>query len=136
MNSDFHKDWCPDWCENCNKQGIYFADDLNSYYLIKHPLCGYESLNAHCSKCDIGYAFPIEDGNYIESWKCAQCNTQYSIPPETYNHFITLYIADELPEEVRDRVLPKETTSSRILTSLPVIAFVLYFIYLIIKELK
>lgn len=112
MKNVFAKDYLPDWCPNCNKQGIYFVDDTHKPYWVVHPKCGHEIISAWCPKCEIGYALPNKSGEQPSEWTCDDCMSVYPLPHSVYSKAVDLYIEDEMPLDVRKRVLPKRRGSS------------------------
>lgn len=105
MTDEFSKDFLPEWCERCNKQGVYFVDDMNSPYLVVHKKCGQEALSAWCPKCQTGFALPINSSEKPSAWDCPTCNTKYPLDASVLESPINLYLEEELPKDVRARVL-------------------------------
>lgn len=114
MTAEFDKDYLPAWCENCDKQGIYFVDNFDKTYHVIHKKCGYEILSTHCDDCTMGFAIPNQPGNRPQTWTCDGCGKVYNMDMSIYEQPIDLHIESELPEEVRSRIHPKDNVLQRI----------------------
>lgn len=108
MTAEFDKDYLPAWCENCDKQGVYFVDDFNKPYHVIHKDCGYEIISAHCEDCAMGFALPNPPGERPQTWTCDGCGKEYNMKMSIFENPIDLYIDEDLPEEIRQQVLPRQ----------------------------
>ena len=107
MNTaEFSKEYLPEWCERCKKQGVFFVDDLNATYYVVHQKCGHEAISVYCPKCEAGFALPIKASDQPASWDCPMCKTKYPLASNVFDSYINLYLEKDLPEAVRERVFP------------------------------
>ena len=133
MTTEFSKDFLPEWCERCDKQGFYFVDDTNSPYLVVHKKCGHEALSAWCPKCQTGFALPIKSSDKPSLWECPTCNTKYPLADSVLKSPINLYLEEDLPEDVRTRVLPQKSQYAFMLNIL-ILVVVMFIIYTFINK--
>lgn len=104
LNTDFNKDYLPIWCEQCDAQGYFFADDVLRPCLVICRRCNTYWLSVWCTKCEMGLALPRKSEERSLSWTCPDCKSEYSLPASVYDEPLTLYAADELPDATRARV--------------------------------
>ncbi|MBT3322743.1 MAG: hypothetical protein HN392_10715 [Anaerolineae bacterium] len=133
MATEFSKDFLPEWCERCDKQGIYFVDDTASPYLVVHNKCGHEALSAWCSKCQTGFALPIKSSEQPSFWTCPTCNTKYPLSDSVLKAPINLYLEEDLPEDVRARILPPKSKYAFGINTAVWIVVALVILYTIFK---
>ena len=95
-SAEFSKDYVPLWCEQCDKQGLVFVDDIEQPYFIVCKRCGWEASQVFCPKCVIGGEFVrhIEERPMV--WTCPDCETEYRLPASFYDESVPLCLEEDL----------------------------------------
>jgi hypothetical protein len=135
MANGFDKDFLPAWCERCDKQGYFFVEDILEPCLVVCGKCGWEALSVWCPKCEAGFALPNEVGERPLSWSCPVCYTEYTLPPAVYEQTVSLYLEEDLPENVRARVTPPRKSSKVVLAVLVAVVVLVVVLYLVLRQL-
>ena len=88
----------PIWCQ-CGKQGYIFVDNIEQSHFVVCKECGSETVEVFCSECRAGSEL-IEIEEHPKSWVCAGCKTEHSLSEAFYQNPITLYLEDDLPDDI------------------------------------
>ena len=135
MTSDFSKDFLPVWCEHCDKQGYFFVDDVFEPCLVVCGKCGGEVLSVWCPKCEAGFALPNEVGERSLSWSCPVCHMEYTLSPTAYEQTVSLYLEEDLSENIRVRVAPPRKSSKVVWVVLAAVIVLVVVLYLVLRQL-
>jgi hypothetical protein len=87
-----------------------------------------------CPKCEQGGDFIKIIETRPSSWTCPQCKTRFFLPPSFYESPIHLYLENELPTEVLQRVLPPKNRLHKLVVILMGIVFLLAFFFIFITS--
>jgi hypothetical protein len=126
MTSEFEKDFLPEWCENCDQQGVFFIDNIFEPYLVACQHCDKEVISVWCPECEAGFALPIKKGSRQTDWDCPICHKHYFFPEAAYKQPVKLYLESDLPEDVRMRVIPQKRVSNVFTTAMVILAIIAF----------
>jgi hypothetical protein len=96
MGDGLSKESLPIWCEQCDKQGLIFVDNIEQAYFVVCKRCGWETAEVFCPKCVIGGEFVTQVEKRPKSWKCPDCGTEYALPALFYDEPVLLHLEEDL----------------------------------------
>jgi len=88
------------YCVNCEEEGIYFTDDMAQDCFIKCNNCSKEIADVWCEDCGMGGPFVENLEKKPKSWKCPDCNGEYSLSDDFYSNPFILYRGNQVPKEI------------------------------------
>jgi hypothetical protein len=119
-------------CEQCERLGYIFVQELEKPLFVICQICEGETSQVWCPKCEMGGSFVRGIDRHPPSWSCPNCHTKYSLPANFYNKPVSLFGIDELPDVVQERIQRNEAAARPKFTLVSLVLLLIYIVVILV----